>query len=92
MAEKVTGETNLKRGRKTIYDWDTWTNGEEWHLIRGEDYEVSDASMRRSVSSHAQRHGLLATTSKTDRGLVVRFSPAKRLKIVRKFRKSLPRP
>lgn len=90
MAKKVEGDPT-PRGRQTKYPWHLWADGGTWQLVRGEDYAVSDESMRRAVHGRAVRMGITATTSIEDEGLMVKFNLPRTTKkrwVSKKLRKS----
>lgn len=86
MARKSDGSMLRKRVGNAIYPWHEWTDGDAWELIRGEDYQVPDSTMRNIAHGYASRKGMRVQTSITNEGVVVRFikpSPPKKLKKVR---------
>jgi hypothetical protein len=42
------------------YPWDKWMDGQIHILVEGEDYTVSESSMRSAIHNHARRAGVKA--------------------------------
>lgn len=51
-------------GRKPFedYPWDTWFDGNPWHLVRGKDYSVETTAMRAYVYRAATARDLAVAT------------------------------
>lgn len=62
---------------KRIYPWELWLNGEEWVLVRGEDFEVSSHGMQASVYTYVARNCTGTLKSWRDRDVLsIQFIPA----------------
>ena len=57
-----------QRGRKAIYDWDLWLNGEYWKLTKGVDYVNDPRGLRSAARQAAKKRGLNVFYSQRDRG------------------------
>lgn len=58
MAEQVKPEDRVQMRRspgQLMYDWESWTNGEQWALVEGVDFDVSPESMVGNIHSAARR-------------------------------------
>lgn len=64
-----------KRGRKAIYPWHNWLNGETWVATKDEDFTVSVTSFMSGLSNRAARENLTVKyTSPDDKQVFFRFS------------------
>lgn len=64
--------------RRSLYDWETWTNGKAYRAVRGKDFDVSTASFRSTLSVHAHRKGLTVRVSVDGDAVEFQFSKPKR--------------
>ena len=63
------------KGRKAIYPWREWTNGEVWIATKGEDFTVSMTSFQTGLSNRATRENLAVKyTSPDGKQVFFRFS------------------
>jgi hypothetical protein len=62
--------------KDTKYPWSEWLDGRPWHLVEGEDYEVSTTSFRGSAWVAAKRRGGRVRSRCVDDGVVVQFQPS----------------
>jgi len=69
-------DRHLSASRRPQYDWASWTDGDAWKLLRGENYLVSDRAFRSAAHACAKSHSLRLTTQIVDGGIVIRFNPA----------------
>lgn len=46
-------------GKKRVYSWDKWTDGQRWRLILGEDFDVEPSAMVARARDYAYRHDLV---------------------------------
>ena len=46
------------KGRRTIYPWDEWLDGQIWQLTRGEDFKCKVLSFRMAAKYAAVTRGL----------------------------------
>lgn len=53
----------VNRGRKAIYPWDDWTNGQTWEAFQGEDFVCDAGQFRTNLYDRARRHGMKVVTS-----------------------------
>jgi hypothetical protein len=49
-----------KRGAKSKYPWDDWSDGSIWQIESFEDYDCETASMVASIRAQASKRGLRA--------------------------------
>lgn len=73
MAETINSLPHRKRGRPAKYDWDKYSDGQNWVLFRGRDFETSLSSFRALVHSAARSRGLKAETSLDNKSESVSF-------------------
>lgn len=62
MAVKLEGDIGLTLHGNRKYDWDSWLDGNQWMLVRGEDYSVSTASFRVQAQTLGATRGLRVIT------------------------------
>ena len=71
MAEKISEwdfPSEQQAGRKAIYDWDLWLNGEYWKLTKGVDYVNDPRGLRSAARQAAKKRGLNVFFSQADKG------------------------
>lgn len=71
--------------KRQRYAWTEWTNGKTWLLVRGEDYQIDTANMRRIVYTYAGRKGMTthAMASPDQQSLYVQFEKPKPKKVLK---------
>lgn len=57
MADRVEGHTFVRRPR-TRYPWTEWTDGSQWKIVQGKDYQIKTANMQVSLHGYAKAHNL----------------------------------
>lgn len=58
MAEQVSEDDRVEMRRApghNRYDWDAWSNGQQWAIVEGLDFDVSPESMVGNIHSAARR-------------------------------------
>ena len=53
------------------FPWDTWLNGNVWHLVQGQDFKSPVRYMKRAAHYAAARRGIDVRTSERADGLVL---------------------
>lgn len=61
--EAVPAMPKPRLGRRPLYPWELWTNGQTWRITFAEDYFISTKNMRMQLYGHARSHGLLVEAS-----------------------------
>jgi hypothetical protein len=69
MAQIIEDFTPRGRGLDK-YDWDTILNGDIWRLLRDDDYDVKDSTVRTMAYTAASKRGLRVHTKVPHEGCV----------------------
>lgn len=80
MAKKVTeaiATAMAKQNARMTYPWETWTDGQWWHLEQGVDFYVEAGTFRTQAKTWGKNHGYIvdARVTEGDDGVVVCFKP-----------------
>lgn len=74
MAKAVDDNLEVRKpGRPPIYPWETWTNGEQWEVTQGEDFQSSVRSFRVLLYVTARARDLRVTVRVARASNVVTF-------------------
>jgi hypothetical protein len=57
MAKVVDSMPDAERGRRVIYPWDEWLNGNVWELEHGKDFQSTPLSFRQIAYNRAGQRG-----------------------------------
>lgn len=78
MAEVIQEWPSIVRVRKSIYPWDSWTDGNIWQAKEKEDFVSSLKTFVQGLYAYAARHGVKVEvrTAPTDGIVAFRFVPA----------------
>lgn len=56
---------------KRKYPWEEWFGSERTELIRGVDYDISQAIMYQTIKNNASQRGLRVRLKETENGIVI---------------------
>lgn len=75
MANVIEEFPRRHRGRPPIYDWDTYSDGQNWVCYQGTDFQTSPTSFRALVHRTANSRGMKAQTiiNKEDKSVAFHF-------------------
>jgi hypothetical protein len=56
------------------YDWDSWTNGEAWELVKGTDFTIAVTQFSNQARQIARRRGLDISIVQEGTKLTIKFT------------------
>jgi hypothetical protein len=72
MAKVIEQFTDSRDGTRK-YPWHEWTDGRVWRAVQGEDFAVSPATFRSSLTNRASKQGMKCTSRVNTREGTVEF-------------------
>lgn len=76
MAKVVDALPKRLSGKQSSVDLTPYLDGQAWHLVAGEDFEVKAATVRSLVATVAKEHGLKGRSRLVPDGIVIQFTPS----------------
>lgn len=80
MAKKVSQSIAVamaKQDTRMTYPWESWTDGNWWHLEKGVDFYIEASTFRTQAKTWGKVHGYVtdARVTEGDDGVVLCFKP-----------------